>query len=154
MVHENLTGLVGVWRGRGRGEYPTIDPFDYGDELVISDSGRGFLQIQQTTQINGEPRHVEVGYLRTPTADSVELVIAIPTGQAELGVGACLVDDDGTVHVTTVADVLNAPSAKEVSQIVRSYRLQGDTLEHELRMVSMGQELTVHLTSTLTRVSG
>src|SRR5690606_39032888 len=38
-----LLPFVGLWRGRGRGGYPTIEEFDYGQEIRISHDGRPFL---------------------------------------------------------------------------------------------------------------
>src|SRR5262249_58556363 len=46
-LHPALLGLlpfVGVWRGRGRGGYPTIEnDFDYAQEIRFSHDGRPFL---------------------------------------------------------------------------------------------------------------
>ncbi|GAB3362092.1 hypothetical protein GCM10027452_26540 [Micromonospora halotolerans] len=38
-LHRSLDGLlpyVGVWRGRGRGGFPTIEDFDFAQEIRIS----------------------------------------------------------------------------------------------------------------------
>ena len=45
-LHPALLGLlpfVGVWRGRGQGDYPTIEGFHYAQEIRISHDGRPFL---------------------------------------------------------------------------------------------------------------
>src|ERR1043165_7603701 len=45
-LHPALLGLlplVGVWRGRGQGDYPTIEGFHYGQEVRFSHDGRPFL---------------------------------------------------------------------------------------------------------------
>jgi len=46
-LHPSLLGLlpyVGMWRGRGRGGYPTLEAdFDYAQEIKISHDGRPFL---------------------------------------------------------------------------------------------------------------
>ena len=38
-----LAWLVGTWRGKGRGEYPTIEPFEFEQEVVFNHDGRPFL---------------------------------------------------------------------------------------------------------------
>ena len=41
-----LLPYIGLWRGRGRGGYPTIEDFDYAQEIRISHDGRPFLQYE------------------------------------------------------------------------------------------------------------
>ncbi len=38
-----LAWMVGTWRGKGRGEYPTIPAFEYAQEVVFNHDGRNFL---------------------------------------------------------------------------------------------------------------
>lgn len=146
-----LAPLVGTWRGHGNGEYPTIASFDYDDEMVFTDIGKPFLAFTERTSIDGEPRHVESGFWRMPSDGVVELIVAIPTGQGEVGSGTAHLDADGTLLLSTDSAVLCVPSAKRVDRIVRRLRVQGDTLRHELFMEAVGQGLTLHLTSEMVR---
>ena len=56
---EPLSFLLGRWRGEGKGEYPTIEPFVYGEEIEFSHTGRPFLIYVQKTwnPIDGYPMH-------------------------------------------------------------------------------------------------
>ena len=38
-----MAWLLGRWGGRGKGDYPTIEPFEYGQELVFTHDGRPFF---------------------------------------------------------------------------------------------------------------
>lgn len=149
----HLAPLIGTWRGDAHGQYPTISDFDYTDEQQFLDIGKPFLLFVQRTWIGDEPRHTETGYLRAPRPDTVEFVVAIPTGQAEIGVGPCTVDGGVLTLDTDATGVQNTPTAKQVTRIVRHYRLEGDRLHHEMHMAAVGQDLTLHLTSRLTRVA-
>lgn len=153
-VHPNLahlTPLVGTWRGRGHGSYPTIRDFDYRDEIDIRATPKPFLHYAQRTWIGEEPMHVETGYLRAPAPGVVELVIAIPTGQSETAVGTCTVDADGSLQIETDATVTCTPAAKQVDRIVRRISCDADTLAYEMSMAAVGQPLTLHLVAELTR---
>ena len=35
--------VLGTWQGNGRGDYPTIEPYQYGQELVFQQDGRPFF---------------------------------------------------------------------------------------------------------------
>ena len=38
-----LAWLIGHWAGNGHGEYPTIDGFQFGQEVVFQQDGRPFI---------------------------------------------------------------------------------------------------------------
>src|SRR6188768_3445152 len=77
-LHPSLLGLlpyVGLWRGRGRGGYPTLEAdFDYGQEVKISHDGRPFLFYESRSWLLDEeskpirPAMREVGFWR-PVGD-------------------------------------------------------------------------------------
>lgn len=146
-----LTPLIGTWRGPATGEYPTITTFTYTDEWQFLDVGKPFLAfIERTWNAEGSPMHTETGYLRFPAPDVVEIVAALPTGQAELGVGSYLATPDA-VTIVTDAEVRNTPSAKRVDRILRRFTVRGDELSYHLEMAAVGQDLTTHLRAQLTR---
>lgn len=153
-LHPNLrhlAGLIGTWRGRGHGEYPTISDFDYDDEVTFTNIGKPFLLFTQRTWMNGTPMHTETGYWRAPTPETIEVCIAIPTGQVELGVGTCT-ESDGIITLRTDADAIqNAPTAKQVDRIVRTVQFAGDDLTYDMHMAAVGVGLTLHLRSALSR---
>lgn len=144
-----VAGLIGVWRGHGRGEYPTIHPFEYEDELTFSDVGKPFLVFSQRTWIAGEGRHLETGYWRFPAPGAVEYTIAIPTGQVEVGVGTWELLEDGSVEIVAEGTVMNTPTAKTVNRMVRRLRCGEGVLTYEIAMEAVGQPLTHHLRSAL-----
>src|SRR5271167_1230359 len=86
---EALAPLLGVWAGQGSGKYPTIEPFEYLEEVVFSHVGKPFLVYAQKTKavVDGKPLHAEAGFLRAPRPGQVELVLAHPSGITEIEVG-------------------------------------------------------------------
>ena len=81
-----LRPLLGVWRGNGHGEYPTIEPFDYSEEITFSHVGKPFVAYVQRTMLasTGLPAHAEAGYLRAVGDEQYEFVITSPTGLVEI----------------------------------------------------------------------
>ena len=55
-----LAWLIGTWRGKGRGEYPGIEPFEYNHEVVFNHDGRPFLNCVLAATLLGDPRELVV----------------------------------------------------------------------------------------------
>ncbi len=147
----HLSRLVGTWRGKGHGEYPTIRDFEYTDQWEFIDVGKPFLLfVERTWNAEGSPMHTETGYVRAPSPTTLEIVVAVPTGQAELGTGTCEATDDA-LRLITDADVLNTPTAKRVDRILRRYEVREDELLYEMEMSAVGEGLTLHLRSRMMR---
>ena len=150
---EALAPLLGTWAGQGEGKYPTIQPFEYLEEVVFSHVGKPFLAYAQKTKAvaDGRPLHAETGYLRVPQPGRVELVLAHPNGITEIEVGNYSVTGDQIeVELSTTAIGLT-PTAKEVAALGRSLRIDGDKLSYTVRMGAMGQPLQDHLAAVLRR---
>ncbi|OBF38010.1 fatty acid-binding-like protein [Mycobacterium sp. ACS1612] len=146
-----LAPLIGTWSGRGDGEYPTIEPFGYLEEITFSHVP--FLVYGQRTRAadDGRPLHAETGYLRMPSADRVELVLAHPTGITEIGEGTLTTAGNTMELELTATAIGRTSSAKEVTALSRSIRVDGDQLTYTLRMGAVGLPLQHHLAATLRR---
>ena len=148
-----LAPLLGTWSGRGAGRYPTIEPFGYLEEVTFDHIGKPFLIYRQRTKAtdDGRPLHAETGYLRAPSPNRVELVLAHPTGVTEIQEGT-LSSTGPTMELELTATAIGrTSSAKEVTALCRSIRVEGDQLTYTVRMGAVGQPLQDHLTATLHR---
>jgi THAP4-like, heme-binding beta-barrel domain len=153
-VHQDVAPvawLLGTWRGEGSGAYPTIEPFRYGEEVRFWHVGKPFVAFAQRTWAldDRRPLHAEAGYLRPKPDGVVELVLAEPSGFASLYEGRVA---DGRIDLATTT-IAAAPTAKEVTQVRRVYRLRDDgVLAYTLAMAAVGQPLTHHLAASLRKV--
>ena len=88
-----LAWMVGTWRGKGRGEYPTIPTFEFAQEVTFNHDGRPFLNYFSRSWIidaEGEiirPAASEVGFWRVKEKNVLEVVISHNTGISEGWVG-------------------------------------------------------------------
>jgi THAP4-like, heme-binding beta-barrel domain len=156
-----LRGYVGLWRGRGRGGYPTIEDFDYAQEIRISHDGRPFLFYESRAWLlDGESQPIrpagrEVGWWRPvlrddrPT-DEVEALMTTPTGIMELYLGRV----DGTRLELVTDAVMRTSTAKEVNAGHRLFGIVEGALLYAQEMAAVGQPLSPHLSARLIRVGG
>jgi hypothetical protein len=155
-----LADLLGTWSGEGRGDYPTIEPFGYLEDVTFGHVGKPFLAYGQRTRHpeTGAPMHAEAGYLRPADpagADgtqplAVEFVLAHPTGIAEVEEGTFV---DGVLDLRTTS-VGRTGTAKAVRGLRRRFVLDGDRLTYDLWMAHADTPETHHLQANLQRTKG
>lgn len=154
-MHEALgpiAFLLGTWRGEGTGVYPTIDGFGYGEEIRFWEVGKPFLAYTQRTWTlapEPSPMHAESGYWRPQPHGRLEVVLAHPTGIAEIQEGTVV----GTTIELTATQLARTSTAKKVEALTRRFELADpDVLRYEVGMATAGQPLQVHLRAELRRV--
>jgi hypothetical protein len=147
-----LAFLLGTWRGAGTGGYPTIDPFDYEEEIVFEHVGDTFLLYAQRSwsPADGAPIHFERGFLRPGAGGVVELTLAHPLGLTEVSEGTL----DGTEVELTSRSIGRTGTGMDVVAVVRRYRVEGDRLRYETDMQTERTPMTLHLAAELHRVTG
>lgn len=148
-----LAPLLGSWVGRDMGKYPTIQPFEYLEEVVFSHLDRPFLTYTQKTRAitDGKPLHAETGYLRVPQPGHIELVLAHHSDIAEIEVGTYSVTGD-LIEVELVTTTIGlVPTAKQVTALGRFFRIDGDEFAYSVQMGAVGQPLQDHLVAVLHR---
>jgi hypothetical protein len=161
-LHPSLLGLlpfVGLWRGRGEGVYPTIEAFNFGQEIRISHDGRPFLFYESRSWLIDEndkpirPGGREVGWWR-PVAggDEIEALMTTPTGIMELYVGSVQLNPPKIEAATDF--VARTATAKEVTAGQRLYGIVDRALLYAHDMAAVGQPLQPHLSARLLRVGG
>ncbi|MDQ1711820.1 MAG: hypothetical protein QOE45_1270 [Frankiaceae bacterium] len=142
--------LIGRWRGEGVGGYPTMADFRYGEEVVFAQNGKPFLSYTQRTWAldDGRPLHSETGYWRPRPEGALEVVLAHPTGVAEIYYGTVAFSK---IELATDV-VVRTTSAKEVTALKRLYGLVDGKLLYAVDMAAVGHPLSPHLSATLERV--
>jgi hypothetical protein len=152
---EPVKFLLGEWEGAGVGGYPTIDSFRFGQEISFGHNGKPYLSyVSRTWRLDdegqlGAPLATESGFWRPRPGNRVEVVLAHPTGIAEIYLG----EITGT-RVELVTDVVaRTESAKEVTAGRRLYGLIGEDLGWAYDMAAVGETLQSHISAQLKRVS-
>ena len=155
-IHElcaPLAWMIGSWHGNGHGDYPTIERFQFGQELVFTHDGRPFFHYLSRSWVvdeNGEKLREgaqEAGFLRCHPEGKVELLLAHNTGFVEIWYGEA---GDGKLDLTTDA-VVRTETAKEHNGGKRLYGYVDGDLLYAYDMAAMGQELQPHTFARLQR---
>lgn len=154
-----LLPLVGVWRGEGEINYPTIDgPRRFAQQLTIAHDGRPFLSHETRSWLLDDdggvirPAARESGFWRPQADDTIELLLAHSSGIIELFYGKT--GGQASWELGTDA-VVRSATAKEVTAAQRLYGLvkNGDLGYVEERAM-VGQPMQPHASALLKRVAG
>jgi len=148
-----LSFLLGRWEGAGVGGYPTIENFRFGQEISFSHNGKPYLIYASRSWLLDDdgnlvrPLATETGYWRPQPGGQVEVVLAHPTGIAEIYLG----EVTGTKVELRTDIVARTSTAKEVTAGQRLYGLIGTDLGWAFDMAAMDQPLQPHLSAQLKR---
>jgi hypothetical protein len=157
-LHEDLypvAWMVGKWGGKGMGEWPGVEKFEYVQEVTFRHDGRPFLEYSSKSWIiDAEGNHIrpgasECGYWRIKPNKVIELILAHSTGISEGWLGK--ISDDRPAIQLALDHAYVAPTAKAVSDGARLYGLVEGQLFTSYDMAAPGKELQAHLWSSLER---
>ena len=146
-------GCSAPWQGNGHGDYPTIDPYQFGQELIFAHDGRPFFHYLSRAWIVDEDGEkvrdaaLETGFLRCRPEGKLELLLAHNTGFVETWYGEA---EPAKFELVTDA-VVRTESAKEYVAGKRLYGLVEGDLLYAYDMAAMGQALQPHTWARLQR---
>jgi hypothetical protein len=163
---EKVQVLVGKWRGEGVGVYPTINSFEYGEEVEFMQLPNKPILTYVHKTWNKEtkaPMHHEQGYLRAlGNTDHVEFCLSQPTGIAEVEEGVVVVQEKNNSSTTIInldlKSIIRTSTARHPFAVEISRTLTVTTSETGTSLaisVDMGTENTPkqrHLTAKLLKV--
>lgn len=148
---EPLSFLLGTWRGEGAGEFPTIEPFRYGEEMSFEHVGDPFLLYSQRSWLLDEdrtPLHFERGFYRSGGEGRIEINLSHPLGLSEVSEGAL---EGARIDVVSTT-IASTGTGDPVTQLARGIQVEGDVLRYELRMATEEVPLVRHCVAELRRV--
>lgn len=148
-----IAWMLGTWRGNGHGDYPGIEKFEFGQELIFTHDGRPFFHYMARSWIvddKGEKVResaIETGFIRCKPEGRVEVLLTHSTGFAEVWYGHA-----GEARMEIVTDAIaRTETAKEVAAGKRLYgNVEGDLL-YAYDMAAMGHALQPHIWARLQR---
>jgi hypothetical protein len=150
-----LAFLLGRWEGRGHGDYPTIESFEFGHEVVFSHNGKPFLYYtSRSWLVDSEgtavrPLAMETGFWRPQPDGGLEVVLAHPTGVAEVWYGKI----EGPKIDMATDLVARTATAKEYDAGRRLYGLVDGALLWAFDMAAVGESMQSHLWGRLERAA-
>ena len=157
-IHPNcapLAWLIGTWAGNGHGEYPTIDDFQFGQEVLFQQDGRPFIHFMSRSWIvDAQGNHVreaaqETGFIRPQEDRTLEVVMAHNTGYVEIWHGE-LHEEQPRFEIVSDT-VARTATAKEYAGGKRLYGYVNGDLLYAFDMAAMGQPLQPHTHAQLKR---
>ena len=153
--------LSGLWRGSGRGCFPTIEAFDYVEELKFKSNGcEHLLHFEQRTwrhSPSGEadtPLHWESGFFRPTEGGDIEISNAQNGGRVEVLKGRIQEANREKGTLTLFVGSVLLGNDPRLLQTRRCFFLAGKTLRYRVEMATTrAPDLQIHLEALLIRVA-
>jgi hypothetical protein len=154
-----LAPLIGVWRGEGLAQYPSLlGEFPYGQQLVFAHDGRPFLFYEARSWLlspSGQvlrPAAREVGWWRMTEDETIELVLTHMFGICEIWYGGAATEASWELGTETVA---RTDTARDTTAAVRLYGLvDNEQLAYVEERALRGLPIQPHLSAQLQRIIG
>jgi hypothetical protein len=146
----SLAFLLGTWDGGGDGEYPSIEPFRYGEQIRFEHAGDPFLiySLRSWSAHDDAPLHFESGFLRPGSNQGeVELTLAHPLGLTEVSHGRV----EGTRLELRSTAIARTGTGSAVAGLIRRYSVDGDVMNYDIDMSMDETPMSRHLTGRLRR---
>ncbi|HEY2765565.1 MAG TPA: FABP family protein [Pseudonocardiaceae bacterium] len=156
---ESLAPLIGVWRGEGLAQYPSLlGEFPYGQQVTFAHDGRPFLIYEARSWLlspTGEvlrPAAREVGWWRMDEDGTIEVILAHMFGICEIWYGGATTDSSWELSTDAV---FRSDSARETTEAARLYGILDDgQLAYVEERALRGLPMQPHLSAQLTRIVG
>ncbi len=154
-----LEPLIGVWRGEGLAQYPSLlGEFHYGQQITFAHDGRPFLVYEARAWLlspSGQvlrPAAREVGWWRVDEDETIELVLAHMFGICEIYYGGRTGETAWELEADLVA---RTDSARETTAAARLYGIvENGELAYAEERALRGLPLKPHLSAQLIRIAG
>ncbi|XP_043852253.1 peroxynitrite isomerase THAP4 isoform X1 [Dromiciops gliroides] len=156
-IIEPLSWMLGTWLSEppGDGIYPTLQPFNYLEEVHITHVGQPMLNFSFNAfhPDTKKPMHRECGFIRLkPNSNKVAFVSAQNTGIVEVEEGE-VNGQELCIASHSIARISFAAEPR-VEQIMRKFRLNAEgRLEQTVSMATTTQPMTQHLHITYKKVT-
>lgn len=155
---EILSLLSGRWHGRGRGQYPTIEPFEYAEETTFLYAPEyPMIRYEQRTWLEPErvASHWELGLVRQVETGELEISNAQDSGRVEVLRGSLEVHGEGELTLTLSSTCLaNDPRIVRTERILTLRAGELHYRKHMTTTTTAVPERLLHLEATLERVEG
>ena len=146
---EPLAFLLGTWRGEGNGEFHSVEPFTYEEEIRFSHRGGPWLIYEQRAWSPEDESllHIEMGFWRMIDDEGgINTFVSLPAGTDF---------SEGSLEGTSISlEASASPMAEGVEQVTslrRNYRLDGNALTYEIYMGTNSKPAERHVAARLRR---
>lgn len=153
----SVAWLLGRWEGAGVGDYPTVEPYRFGQEIVFTYvPHQPHLTYVSRTWVLDEDGHViepsdhETGYWRPQADGSAEVVMSHASGIVEIYLGQV---EPAKIELAT-RGVLKTETAPDYRLGHRLYGLVKGRLMYVSEVSAEGEQLQPRMSAELQRVAG